>query len=248
METMSQLLDKKISALSTFFYSNNSINDINAISMSSKGAKKSTTKSVGIQPKTTIPKKDVGKKTVTKKKHIDTSSDDSSDSDISSEDEPPKKTKKKVVEKKPKKKPVVSSSDESSSEEDDEEIAVEKIPERDAPVDNVAKLAEGLVAIAEQLAASNANNAKILELLLESLKVRERKDEDDGDLLAVIDDVIARGETITIGSENGSVHRFESVGHLRADSGKLAIQADFAKEIDALRDEHYEEETEIIGA
>jgi hypothetical protein len=241
METMSQLLDKKISALSTFFYSNNSINDINAISMSSKGAKKSTTKSVGIQPKTTIPKKDVGKKTVTKKKHIDTSSDDSSDSDISSEDEPPKKTKKKVVEKKPKKKPVVSSSDESSSEEDDEEIAVEKIPERDAPVDNVAKLAEGLVAIAEQLAASNANNAKILELLLESLKVRERKDEDDGDLLA-------RGETITIGSENGSVHRFESVGHLRADSGKLAIQADFAKEIDALRDEHYEEETEIIGA
>ena len=240
---MTQLVEEKITALSTFFLSKDISTGINAVVMSSKGAKKPTTKSTNLYSKPAV-KKDVPKKAVSKKKHVVTSSDDSSSSSDSSEDEPPKKSKKKNV---GKKKHVVTSSDESSSsEEDDDEIVVEKILKHDVPADGLTKLGEGLVAIAEQLAASNAANSKILDVLLEVLKkmeVRDRKNESDDDLIAAIDGVVARGEIVTIGNvtDNATVHHFGSVGHLRADSGKLAMQSHFAKLVDVLDDEHDEE-------
>lgn len=247
LSTMSQLVEKKILALSTFFLSNDTIADNNAITMSSKTAKKSTTKSVDLYAKSAPAKKAAPKKVAAKKKVVASSSDDSSDD--SSEDEPPKKSKKSSAKTSKKK---VASSSESSSEEDDEEIIVEKISKHEAPTDGLVKLGEGLLAIAEQLSISNAANARLVATLTDviaRMAVHGQKNENESDLLAVIDDVVGRGETIAIGGENSDiVHRFESIGHLRVDSGKLAAQSNFIKEINALtdHDDHEEEEEEEV--
>lgn len=235
--TMILSVEDRTIALSTFFRTNDIITDIKDIAMSSKSTKKSTAKPTNLYAKPIVTKKDTPKKSAMKKKVVTSSSeeDSSSDDSSSSEDEPPKKSKKKVAKNKKK---VVTSSEESSSE--DEEIIVEKISEHVAVPDGLAKLGEGLVAIAEQIAVSNAANTKILDVLLEVLKkmeVREQKVGVDDDLLEVIDDVVARGEAITIGNEDSVIHRFESVGHLRADSGKLAVQSNFTKVINVLSDE-----------
>lgn len=251
---MSKFMEEKILALSTFFLPHRN--------MSSKSAKKSTAaKGTNLFTKS-VPKKEAPKKAVTKK-HVSSSDDSSSESSddeppkkskkpskkpvsssessSESEDEPPKKSKKKAE--KSKKKKVVSSSEGSSSE--DDEIVLETIPTKEPVVtsaDYAAKLNDGLLAIAAQLAESNANQTKILELLaglFTKMEVHNAEKEADDDLLATIEDVVARGETIVIGSkeEDAVVHHFGSVGHLREDSGQLAAQTNFAKVIDNLLDE-----------
>lgn len=250
---MSKFMEEKIFALSTFFLPHRN--------MSSKSVKKSTaTKGTSLFAKG-VPKKETPKKAATKK-HVSSSDDSSSESssddeppkkskkpskkpvsssESSSDDEPPKKSKKKAE--KSKKKKVVSSSEESSSE--DDEIVLETIPTKEPVVtsaDYVVKLNDGLLAIAAQLAESNANQTKILELLaglFTKMEVHNAEKEADDDLLATIEDVVARGETIVIGSkeEDAVVHHFGSVGHLREDSGQLAAQTNFAKVIDNLLDE-----------
>ncbi|KAF9396169.1 hypothetical protein CPC16_004560 [Podila verticillata] len=240
--------------------------------MSSKSAKKSTaTKSTNLFAKS-VPKKEAPKKAAAKK-HVsssdessESSSEDeppkkskkpskkpvsSSESSSESEDEPPKKSKKKAE--KSKKKKVVSSSEESSSE---DEIVLETIPAKEpvvTPADYIVKLNDGLLAIAAQLAESNANQTKILELLaglFTKMEVHNAEKEADDDLLATIEDVVARGETIVIGSkeEDAVVHHFGSVGHLRQDSGQLAAQTNFAKVIDNLIDDEEEEAEISVGA
>jgi len=253
---MSKFMEEKILALSTFFLPHRN--------MSSKSAKKSTvTKNTSLFTKS-VPKKEAPKKAVTKK-HASSSdessglsSDDeppkkskraekpkkhvsSSESSSESEDEPPKKSKKKA---KSKKKKVVSSSEESSSEEDDE-IVLETIPAKEsvvAPADYIVKLNDGLLAIAAQFAESNANQTKILELLaglFAKMETHNAEKEADDDLLTTIEDAVARGETIVIGSkeEDAVVHHFGSVGHLRQDSGQLATQTNFTKVISNLQED-----------
>lgn len=262
---MSKIMEEKIFALSTFFLPHRN--------MSSKSAKKSTaTKSTNLFAKS-VPKKEAPKKAAAKK-HVsssdessESSSEDeppkkskkpskkpvsSSESSSESEDEPPKKSKKKAE--KSKKKKVVSSSEESSSE--DDEIVLETIPAKEpvvTPADYIVKLNDGLLAIAAQLAESNANQTKILELLaglFTKMEVHNAEKEADDDLLATIEDVVARGETIVIGSkeEDAVVHHFGSVGHLRQDSGQLAAQTNFAKVIDNLIDDEEEEAEISVGA
>ena len=259
---MSKFMEEKILALSTFFLPHRN--------MSSKSVKKSTaTKNTSLFTKS-VPKKEAPKKAVTKKQasssdeSSELSSDDeppkkskraekpkkhvsSSESSSESEDEPPKKSKKSKA--KSKKKKVVSSSEESSSE--DDEIALETIPAKEsvvAPADYIVKLNDGLLAIAAQLAESNANQTKVLELLaglFAKMEAHNAGKEADDDLLTTIEDAVARGETIVIGSkeEDAVVHHFGSVGHLRQDSGQLATQANFAKVISNLQED--EEEVDI---
>jgi hypothetical protein len=252
---MSKFMEEKILALSTFFLPHRN--------MSSKSAKKSTvTKNTSLFTKS-VPKKEASKKAVTKK-HASSSdessglsSDDeppkkskraekpkkhvsSSESSSESEDEPPKKSKKKA---KSKKKKVVSSSEESS--EEDDEIVLETIPAKEsvvAPADYIVKLNDGLLAIAAQFAESNANQTKILELLaglFAKMETHNAEKEADDDLLTTIEDAVARGETIVIGSkeEDAVVHHFGSVGHLRQDSGQLATQTNFTKVISNLQED-----------
>jgi hypothetical protein len=252
---MSKFMEEKILALSTFFLPHRN--------MSSKSAKKSTvTKNTSLFTKS-VPKKEASKKAVTKK-HASSSdessglsSDDeppkkskraekpkkhvsSSESSSESEDEPPKKSKKKA---KSKKKKVVSSSEDSS--EEDDEIVLETIPAKEsvvAPADYIVKLNDGLLAIAAQFAESNANQTKILELLaglFAKMETHNAEKEADDDLLTTIEDAVARGETIVIGSkeEDAVVHHFGSVGHLRQDSGQLATQTNFTKVISNLQED-----------
>jgi hypothetical protein len=252
---MSKFMEEKILALSTFFLPHRN--------MSSKSAKKSTvSKNTSLFTKS-VPKKEAPKKAVTKK-HASSSdessglsSDDeppkkskraekpkkhvsSSESSSESEDEPPKKSKKKA---KSKKKKVVSSSEESS--EEDDEIVLETIPAKEsvvAPADYIVKLNDGLLAIAAQFAESNANQTKILELLaglFAKMETHNAEKEADDDLLTTIEDAVARGETIVIGSkeEDAVVHHFGSVGHLRQDSGQLATQTNFTKVISNLQED-----------
>jgi hypothetical protein len=253
---MSNFMEEKILALSTFFLPHRN--------MSSKSAKKSTaTKNTSLFTKS-VPKKEAPKKAVIKKH---TSSSDDSSSESSSEDEPPKKSKRaekpkkyvsssesssesedeppkksKKSKAKSKKKKVVSS-EESSSE--DDEIALETIPAKESVVasaDYIVKLNDGLLAIAAQLAESNANQTKVLELLaglFAKMETRDAEKEADDDLFTTIEDAVARGETIVIGSkeEDAVVHHFGSVGHLRQDSGQLATQANFAKVISNLQED-----------
>lgn len=235
---MSGFTEEKILALSTFFLPHPNI------TMSSKSTKKPTAgKNADLfGKKSAVAKKEAPKKTAAKKKRAVSSSDESSE-ESSSEDEPPKKSKKKVAGKKPKK--VVSSSSESSSEESSEdEIVVENIPKKEiiATQSDISKLNEGLLAIAAQFAEANANQTKILELLaglFAKMEVRDAEKEADDDLLATIDDVVARGESIVIGNKGDDVvvHHFESIGHLREDSGQLADKANFAKVIENLQDD-----------
>lgn len=232
MLIMSEYMEEKLLALSTFFLPHASI------TMSSKSVKKSTTaknSDLFIKKGATV-KKETPKKVAAKKKHAVSSSESS---ESSSEDEPPKKSKKKS------KKKVVSSSDESSSEDsEDDEIIVETISKKEVvtPSDDIAKLNDGLLAIAAQFAASNANQTKIIEMLANlftKMEVRSSEKELEDDLLATMDDVVARGETILIGNKGDDVvvHHFESINHLRQDSGQLAVQANFAKAIDNLQDD-----------
>ncbi len=192
--------------------------------------------------KKSTTKKAAPKKTAAKKKRAVSSSDESSSEESSSEDEPPKKSKKKVAGKKSKK--VVSSSESSSEESSEDEIVVENIPKKEiiATQSDISKLNEGLLAIAAQFAEANANQTKILELLaglFAKMEVRDAEKEADDDLLATIDDVVARGEAIVIGNKGDDVvvHHFESIGHLRQDSGQLADKANFAKVIENLQDD-----------
>ena len=122
------------------------------------------------------PKKKSSKKS--KKVPVVSSSSSSSESESESEPEPPKskKGKGKKVEK------VVPPSDDES--EDDCEIPLHAIPKRVAvagtPVDNSVGLGEGLLAIAEQMAIANQNNARMMELivaLMTKLEQREEKEE-----------------------------------------------------------------------
>ncbi|KAG0201752.1 hypothetical protein BGX28_005527 [Mortierella sp. GBA30] len=244
-------MEDQVSILSTFFLTNDTINNINTNTMSSKSTKKSiASKSNDLfSKKGAATKKDALKKAATKKKQPMISSDESSSEQSSSEDEPPKKSsKKKVAEKKSKKKPVTSSDESSSDEESEDEIVVETVSKKEvAPVDDIAKLNDGLLAIAAQFAASNANQTKILEILatlFAKMEVRNAEKEIDDDLFATIDDVVTRGETIVIGNkgDDAVIHHFESVGHLRQDSGQLATKTNFSKIIDALQDDVEEEE------
>ncbi|KAG0094117.1 hypothetical protein BGZ92_007642 [Podila epicladia] len=214
--------------------------------MSSKSAKKPTVgKNADLfVKKSAAAKKEAPKKTAAKKKRAVSSSDESSSEESSSEDEPPKKSKKKVAGKKSKKVVSSSSSESSSEESSEDEIVVENIPKKEiiATQSDISKLNEGLLAIAAQFAEANANQTKILELLaglFAKMEVRDAGKEADDDLLATIDDVVARGESIIIGNKGDDVvvHHFESVGHLREDSGQLADKANFAKVIENLQDE-----------
>lgn len=235
MFIMSGFMEEKIAALSTFFLPHPNV------TMSSKSTKKSNpVKNADLfVKKIAAAKKETPKKTVTKKKRAVTSSEESS-SESSSEDEPPKKSKKKVKSKK-----VVSSSSESSSEDSSEdEIVVETIPKKEtiSNYSDISKLNDGLLAIAAQFAEANANQTKILELLaglFTKMEVRNAEKETDDDLLATIDDVVTRGESIVIGNngDDAVVHHFESIGHLRQDSGRLADKSNFTKAIDNLRDD-----------
>lgn len=237
-------MEEKILALSTFFLPHPST------TMSSKVTKKTTANKNSdlFIKKGAAAKKEVPKKTATKKKRVVSSSDESSSESESSEDEP-KKSKKNVAKKSKKK--AVSSSDESSSEDsEDDEIVVETISKKETtPADDIAKLNDGLLAIAAQFAESNANQTKILDILatfFTKMEVRNVDKEVDDDLFATIDDVIARGETIVIGKgDDATVHHFESVNHLRQDSGQLATKTNFTKVIDILQDEEEGETVDI---
>jgi hypothetical protein len=219
MPIMSRSIEEKILALSTFF--------LDTAIMSSKVTKKLATKSTNVLSKKAPVKKDVVKKS----KKVVSSSDDSSDSSSeSSEDEPPKKIKKKDV-KKSKKKVVLSSEDSSS---EDEEIVVEAIKELPPAPDGLLKIGEGLLAIAQQLAASNERQTKLIDLLtnvMAKLDARDHKNEVVSDLLETIDDAVVRGEVIVIGNGESTPHHFENIGHLRKESGKLASQSNFVKEL-----------------
>jgi hypothetical protein len=226
--------NKEVAALIAFFYP----------IMSPKLTTKTNTKTSDI-----FAKKGVNKVSPKKPKKPVTSSDDSSDS---SEEEPPRKSKKNVVKKevpkKKSKKPITSSdesSEESSESESDDEIIVEALQKKvsDVVPDNgLAKLGEGLVAIAEQLAVSNAANTKILEVLAEVLskmEIRDNKRDVDDDIIAVIDDVVRSGKVITIGGTADDVadFHFETFAHLRRESGKFASQSNFKKTISDNEDE-----------
>jgi len=226
---MSGFMEEKIAALSTFFLPHPNV------TMSSKSTKKSNpVKNADLfVKKIAAAKKETPKKTATKKKRAVTSSEESS-SESSSEDEPPKKSKKKVKSKK-----VVSSSESSSEDSSEDEIVVETIPKKETISNHsdISKLNDGLLAIAAQFAEANANQTKILELLaglFTKMEVRNAEKETDDDLLATIDDVVTRGESIVIGNNGDDVvvHHFESIGHLRQDSGRLANKSNFTKAID----------------
>ena len=229
-------MEEKIAALSTFFLPHPNV------IMSSKSTKKSNPlKNADLfVKKIAATKKETPKKTATKKKHVVTSSEESSSEESSSEDEPPKKSKKKVKSKRP-----VSSSESSSEESSEDEIVVETIPKKETiggHSDDISKLNEGLLAIAAQFAEANANQTKILELLaglFTKMEVRSAEKETNDDLLATIDDVVLRGESIVIGNngDDAVIHHFESIGHLRQDSGRLANKSNFTKVIDNLRDD-----------
>lgn len=215
---MSLSTEEKILALSTFFL----VNDM------SKSIKKAATNKMGsLTKKPTLIKKDIAVKKG--KKPVSSSEESSESSDSSSEDEPPKKSKKAVVKKNKKKKPVSSSEESSSEEEEEVEVA------KEAPQDGLFRIGEGLIAIAEQLAKSDERHTSLMELLtnvMAKLDARDQAKEVTDDLLEVIDDVVGRGDTIVIGNaESVEPYRFESVGHLRRESGRLASQSNFVKEL-----------------
>ena len=239
-------MEEKIIALSAFFHTNDTITDI----MSSRATKKSaTTKPLDLF----VKKGAVANKKVAEKKPKKKAVSSSEESEESSEDEPPKKSKKKVVEKKPKKK-VASSSEESEESSEDEIVIEETAPKKESvavPNDGIFKLGEGLVAIAEQLAVSNANNTKILDMLAEvlvRLEVHDHKDEVGSDLLATVDDVVKRGESIAIGTKTGmgATHYFTSVDHLKDNMGMFATQDNFTKSITSRDDEVEEDDAEEV--
>lgn len=236
---VSEFMEEKITALSTFF---------RTTAMSSKANKKSaaTIKTADLFVKrgtTKAPEKKSKKKVV-----VSSSESESSSEESSSEEEAPKKSKKKVEKKVEKKKgkKVVSSSE--SSSEDEDEIVVEQVAKKESvavPLDGIAKLGEGLIAIASQFAESNALNARIMEKLIDvfaKMEAREEKEVGD-DLLTVVEDVVKRGGSITIGSGMGAdaSYHFESVEHLRGSMGTLATQEDFSKVVDVLQDEEVED-------
>jgi hypothetical protein len=241
MFIVSEFMEEKITALSTFF---------RTTAMSSKATKKST---ANIKTANLFVKKGTTKapEKKSKKKVVSSSESESSSEESSSEEEPPKKSKKKVEKKKGRK--IVSSSE--SSSEDEDEIVVEQVPKKESiavPLDGIAKLGEGLIAIATQFAESNALNARIMEKLIDvfaKMEAREQKEEAGDNLLAVVEDVVKRGGSITIGSgpgANASYH-FKSVEHLRGSMGTLATQEDFSKVIDELQDDEVVEDDDLIA-
>lgn len=230
-QKVSSSSDENVAALSTFFFSN--------LNMAPKSTSRSSTTKPPTNILVNVKASTKGRRSreVAPPSASESESDSDSDSESESESEsevevvpvpePPKKKKSKgkkpkepeVVEPpKAKTKKVVAAVSESESE--DDAIPLEETPKKKvAPVDVVpvvgtndmlAKLGDGLWAIASQMAVANEANAKILSLLADIVTKMEERDETERviHLLKIAQEVANNGKTL--GDDVGELATFEN--------------------------------------